>query len=38
MNGFQIGMKVETPLRGTDTDKYWLATVVAVYGGVVKLR
>ena len=37
-NGFMIGMKVETPLRDADCDKYWLATIVAVYGPLLKLR
>lgn len=37
-NGFVVGMKVETPLRDADHDKYWLATIISVYGPLIKLR
>lgn len=38
VNGFMVGMKVETPLRDNDMDKYWLGTIVAVFGPMLKLR
>lgn len=38
LNGFSVGTKLETPLRDADNDKYWLATVVASYGTLLKLR
>lgn len=38
VNGFMVGMKVETPLRHTDIDRYWLATIISVYGPLLKLR